>query len=72
MKFFKDMTLIELMIIAAIVGILAAVVLGLPAQKKERDDFMASCAAREPQYECEVKWKQMHPDPVVIYAPMNR
>lgn len=70
--FIRGMTLIEWLIIAAIVLILAALVIGAPARQQEKAVFMSSCTAREPQYECDVKWKQMHPDPVVVFAPLNR
>lgn len=72
MKFLRNMTLIEWMIIFTIVAILLALAAGLPAQVRERESFMASCTSREPQYECEFKWKQMHPDPIVVYAPFNK
>jgi len=65
------MTFIEWVVIAAILGILAAVIVGIPAQKQARDEFMASCTSAEPAYQCEFKWKQMHPDPVVVYTPLN-
>jgi hypothetical protein len=67
-----QLTLIEWMIIVAILGILAAVVLSAPAAKREKDAFLAECARDHRPYECQVMWKQMHPDPVVVYAPMNR
>jgi hypothetical protein len=66
------MSLIEWMIIVAIVGILMALVIGAPIMRAEKDAFLAECARDHRPYECQVMWKQMHPDPVVVYAPLNR
>lgn len=64
----KGFTLIEVMIIVAIVGILIAVGVGAVVLKGERERFIASCMQQEPQYQCEVKWKQMRPDRTVVYV----
>jgi len=71
-NFFRDLTLIEWMIVGAIIGILAILVIGAPARKAEKDAFMSDCARDHKPYECQALWKQMHPDPVVVYAPFNR
>lgn len=68
----KDMSMIEWMIIGVIVLILAVVAVGAPARMAEQESFMADCMRQEPQYQCQVKWKQIHPDPVVVFAPLNR
>lgn len=68
----RDISLIELIIIVAILGIIAALITIAPALKAEQDSWMADCTKHEPRYSCEVKWKQMHPDPVVVVAPLNR
>jgi prepilin-type N-terminal cleavage/methylation domain-containing protein len=68
----KGFTLIEVCIVIVIISILFAVMLSMPAQQKAKEDFFASCTKVEPQYSCDVKWKQIHPDPIVVFAPLNR
>ena len=68
----KGFTFIELLIIIAILGILAAIVLGAIVGKDEKTAFMQSCSEHEAAYQCEYKWKQMHPDPITVYAPFNK
>lgn len=69
----KGFTIVEVCIVFAILGILGALIIGLPTQEKEHEDFLAACMrAGEQPYECQYKWKQMHPDPIVVYAPFNR
>jgi hypothetical protein len=63
---------IEWVIVGFIVLILAALVLLVPAMQAEQAAFLAECQKHEPRYQCEVKWKQMHPDPIVVIAPFNR
>jgi hypothetical protein len=66
------MTGIEKGIIVAMVLLLGAIIAGGIAMGDEKEKFLASCTQQEPAYQCEVKWKQMHPDPIVVYAPLNR
>lgn len=56
------MTGIEKGIIAAIAVILGVIVLYAIGMAKEKERFLAECSQHEKPYECEVKWKQMHPD----------
>lgn len=57
-----------LVVIVVILGVIVGSVIG---SNKEHDVFMSDCLKYERQYSCEVKWKQMHPDPVVVVAPFN-
>lgn len=57
------MTKLEYGIIAAIVAILGALAAGAVRRVDEKKAFLAECQQHEKAYECEVKWKQMHPDP---------
>ena len=66
------MTKIEKIIIVVIVALLGVIVGVAYKNRDAKAAFLASCAKAEPEYQCEVKWKQMHPDPLVIYMPMNR
>lgn len=66
------MTKIEYGIIAAIIVILILIGVGAVQLKDEKRAFVAECGQHEPVYQCEVKWKQMHPDPLVVIAPLNR
>lgn len=68
----RGVTLIEILIIVAIVGILGALLAGIPAQRRAEAEFMAQCEQYEKLYQCQMKWRQMHPDPIVVYAPLNR
>jgi len=54
------MTKIEYVVIAIIIVIL--IVVGI-AGSDERNKFMSDCIKDKKQYECEVLYKQMHPDP---------
>lgn len=72
MKFLSDMSGIEKAIIVAIVVILGVVIASVPGQVREKEKFMDDCGRDHKQYECQAMWKQMHPDPIVVYAPMNR
>lgn len=65
-------TKIEWIIGGIIVAMLALVAVSTPTQMEAKRQFMTSCAAQEPEYRCEVQWKQMHPDPIVVLAPLNR
>lgn len=67
----KGFTFIELVIVVAIVGILGATIIGAAFGYEEKD-FMADCTHHEPKYSCQIKWKQMHPDPIMVFAPFNR
>ncbi len=68
----KGFTTIKICIVLVIVAMLVVIVAGLPAQKREQDAWMSDCLQHEALYSCEVKWKQMHPDPIVVYAPLNK
>lgn len=65
-------TTIEWVIAAIIVAILGMLAVSIPAQIREKEAFLAECSAREPMYRCQVQWKQMHPAPLVVIAPLNR
>lgn len=65
-------TAVEWVVIAIIAGLLVALVAGVPAQMRDKDAFMQDCQKHEPMYSCEVKYKQMHPDPLVVIAPLNK
>lgn len=66
------MSKLEYGIIAAIVVILGMIAVGAVKTKDEKAAFMTECAQYEKRYESEHKWKQMHPDPIVMLAPLNR
>jgi hypothetical protein len=68
----KGFTTTEVAIVLAIIVLLVIVVAGAIGQVHDQDAFMADCTQHEPKYTCQVKWKQMHPDPVVVYAPLNK
>jgi hypothetical protein len=70
----KGFTVIEICIVAVSLGLLGLVIfVAVPAQQRERNNFVASCVKfGEPEYQCQLKWKQMHSGPIVVYAPMNR
>lgn len=73
-KYMKGWTLIETMIVLAILGILIALFIGGVAQEQKRVAFMAECTEHMKNFECEHMWKEMHPDPqqVIVWAPLNR
>jgi len=64
----RGFTLIEILIVVAIVGILIAVGVGAVFQNDAHKKFLAECAHDHKPYECEVMWKQMHPDQTVVYV----
>ena len=73
----KGFTAIELTIELTIVIFIVVLVVMLPlayiGERNRHEAFLVDCMrAGEKAYECEYKWKQMHPDPVVVYAPFNR
>jgi len=64
-------TLVEGVICAAIVLLVIVAVVSIPATMHEHDTFMQDCTQHEPAYACQVKWKQMHPDPVFVYGSVR-
>jgi hypothetical protein len=61
---------IILISVAVLLGSLVGII--LPQENKDRNEFMTDCLKHEPWYSCSLKWKQMHPDPVVVVAPFNK
>jgi prepilin-type N-terminal cleavage/methylation domain-containing protein len=57
----KGFTLIELLIVIAIMGLAGALIVGALSRSLEEKQFMLDCLQHEPQYSCEVKWKQISP-----------
>jgi hypothetical protein len=72
----SGITLIEILFCIAIAGIVIATALAFVGLADERQRFMSDCLQHEPAYQCELKWKQMHPDPVVVpvvvYVPLSQ
>ena len=62
-------TLIEVMVFAAIVLIVFALIVGAMRQSDEKDRFMRACMEDHKEYECLVMWKEMQPDTQIIYVP---
>lgn len=61
-------TVLELVVVASIVAIVIATIMGAIIGSELRKRFMAQCKADgKKEYECEVLYKQSHPDPNVVY-----
>lgn len=63
----RGFTLVELLIVVAVMGIVAALIIGNSFGDKDQVKFMMECSKYEPHYQCEYKWKQMHPDTLWVY-----
>lgn len=67
----KGFTLIELMIVVAIVGVIIAIVCGGVQDVKKKEQFMAECKQDHKQYECDSMWATAHPQPHVVNVYHN-